>query len=198
MRSIAIVLCLLTATSGSPAFADGIRDARRPESESPSRGRRARVTDIDRVLRLAQTPADPASQTGDVEARIADLETRLGTISTRGPRAATIAGGVMTGVGAGVAVAAGVICAAASAGSSTECRVGNAVGLAAGGAVLAIAGVVTLVTGRSKLRKRTQEREVIQREIDSLKRPDISRAMPSIGFGMGQGAQPGVVLGWRY
>lgn len=178
MRSFVFLLCLAIASNGSPVLAGEIRSAERPF--------------------LAQAPGDEASQVGDVEARIAALESQRAEISTRGPRAAVITGSVLTGVGAGVAVVAGIACAAAAGGTSTQCKVENAVGLVAGGAVVAIAGLITLFRGRAKLRERNQQREVLDQEIDTLQKQRAEKKRPSVGIGMGRGNVPALVVGFQF
>lgn len=198
MRSLSILLSLAISMSGSPALAEGVPSA--PSAGSPA------LQDVDRFMArvygeesiLARSAEDDASQVGDVEARIAALKNERDAISTRGPRAATITGAVLTGVGFGVAGIAGIICAAAAAGSSTQCKVENAAGIAGGGVVVGIAGVITLLSGRARLKERNQQREVLEQEIRSLEGQRAERLIPTIGYGIGGKSDPGVVLGWRF
>ncbi|MBY0400837.1 phage holin family protein [Myxococcota bacterium] len=200
MRPLVVLLCIAIASTGRPALAEG--EASPPSIAPTPRAMRSAdpfgtpESEAGRVV--AQVPTDDASRVGEVEARIAALESQRDAISTRGPRAAVITGSVMTGVGAGLAAVAGILCAAAAAGSSTRCRVENAAGIAGGGAAVAIAGIITLVSGRSRLKQRNQEREVFQKQIDSLKRTRAALPLPNIGFTAGRGSDPGLVLGWRF
>ncbi len=198
MRSLSISLSLAISMTGYPAQAEGVRTSQPTELPASQRIERFAARGYGERPMFAQAAEDEASQVGDIEARIAALESQRDAISTRGPRAAMITGGVLTGVGFGVATLAGVLCAAAAAGSSTQCKTDNAIGIAAGGGVIGIAGLITLFTGRSKLRERNQEREALEHEIQSLESQRAKSAMPTVGFGIGQDQDPGLVLGWRF
>ncbi len=194
MRSLSISLSLAISMTGYPAQAEGVRTSQPTELPASQPIERLMARGYGERPMFAQAAEDEASQIGDIEA----LESQRDAISTRGPRAAMITGGVLTGVGFGVATLAGVLCAAAAAGSSTQCKTDNAIGIAAGGGVIGIAGLITLFTGRSKLRERNQEREALEHEIQSLESQRAKSAMPTVGFGIGQDQDPGLVLGWRF
>lgn len=207
MRTLSIFLCLAVSLFGSPALAEGT-GSHSASQDSPSRPRSglpiagstegfAAYTDASGPM-LALALEDEAMQIGEIEARIAELESRRAAIGTRGPRAAVVTGAVMTGVGFGIAALAGILCAAASSGSSTTCNGDNAAGLAAGGGAVGVIGIVTLVTGSAKLRERKREREELEREIESLKRREAERSLPSLSFGIGSDRSPGLVLGWQF
>ena len=104
----------------------------------------------------------------------------------------------MLGTGLGVAALAGILCAAAYSGTSTQCKVDNAIGIAAGGGVVAIAGLVTWLTGRKKLRERNTARDALSREIQTLQQQRKTSSMPGIGFAVGRNHAPGLVLGWQF
>ncbi len=144
---------------------------------------------------LAQAADDEASQVGDIEARIAVLASQRDAISTRGPLAAMITGGVLTGVGFGLATAGGLICTFGLGACTPE-----SIGITAGFGAVGIAGLVTFFTGHAKLHKRNREREALEREIQSLESQRAERMIPTVGFGIGIGRKydPGVVLGWRF
>lgn len=207
MRTLSIFLCLAISLFGSPALAEGSAShstsqdsLSRPHSGLPIEERADGFAAYAYASgpMLAQAPEDEAMQIGGIEARIAELESRRAAIGTRGPRAAVVTGAVMTGVGLGIAAFAGILCAAASSGSSTTCNGDNAAGLAAGGGAVGVIGIVTLVTGSAKLRERKREREALEREIESLKRREAESALPSVSFGIGNDRSPGLVLGWRF
>lgn len=190
MRGLSILLSFAIAFLGGPVFAET------PTSASPSPA--AAIEEADPSEEPASAPVDDATRPDSLEARIAELEARRAAISTRGPRAATITGTAMMGGGLGIAAVAGILCAAASSGSSTQCRVDNAIGIAAGGGVIAIAGLVTWLTGRKKLRERNAARETLGREIETLERQRKTSAMPGLGFAVGSNQAPGLVLGWQF
>lgn len=118
-------------------------------------------------------------------------------MSTSGPRAATIAGGVLLGIGAVVAIAAGLGCASANSGSGTECRTDRATGIAIGGGAVAAVGLTTLIAGASTLSKRQAKIRDLDLEINRLKherRRLISPPTARFRFG----DENSLTLSWTY
>lgn len=189
MRPWAILLSLSIAFGSTPVMADEVIRAATPAMTLPHsvanpsalgerfEGRgfaRPGGAGLERLLAQGDVSPDPeegrADRDGDrrIDAQIAALRIERAGIMTRGPRTAAIVGGVLTGVGVVVGATVGLACASANSGSDTTCRADRATGLGVAAGVIAIGGVVTLVTGLQKLRARNARRRAIDREILDL------------------------------
>lgn len=179
MRLIAVYLACSFFLYGTPVLADQTRRDAAANSESLNR--------LDGSLPWSPSPlerflaqnspsemSEASSRRSTLDAQIAELQRERSEISTRGPRAAAIIGGVMTGVGGLVAVSAGLACASAERNSSTDCDTSNAEILYISGGGLAAIGLVTLISGATTLSRRNASRRKIDQKIQTLHRERAS------------------------
>ncbi len=132
-----------------------------------------------------------------IDREIAELEQDLSRIETRGPRIASIVGGALTAAGVVVGATAGLACAAADAGSSTRCNTTNATALGIGGGIMALAGLITLVSGKATLSRRRRERSRIEQEIENLKR-ERSAVWETLDARLQLGRTTSLSLSWTF
>lgn len=152
------------------------------------------------LLLITGTPIEARAESSDdeLDRRIAELRTRREAIDVRTPRAWKIAGGVITGAGLGLAVSAGAVCAAASAGSTTECRRDNAALLAGIGGGIAAIGLTALISSAYVLSGRRAEVREIDRSIMDLRRTEARRDRVRFGIGPTLGDIRGIAVAFVY
>jgi hypothetical protein len=150
------------------------------------------------ILSQARTDDEAArNELSALDARIRDAQLERSRVSTRGPRAAIITGGVLTGVGAGTVVAAVLACASAGSQSGTECRTDRRDTISiVGGAVTGI-GLVTLFSGLSAMSKRRQRVREIEQEIRTLQDERESR-ISDFEARMSFGESTTLTLSWKF
>jgi len=129
--------------------------------------------------------------------RLSELRLRRSEVNLQPSRRATLAGGILLGVGIVVAGLAGAACAAANSGSGTECREDRATGIAVGGGVLAGVGLVTLIAGLSGSAKRQKEVDEYDRKIKSLIR-ERKQGASKIDARLSLGEEKKLTLSWRF
>jgi len=122
----------------------------------------------------------------ELDERISDLEYERDQISTRGPRGAAIAGGVILVAGGVVAAAAALACSQADSGSGTRCRKDRAKDIETVGGIVAGLGLVTLIGGLVALGGRRESQREFDRRILELKEqrtalPENFEARVSLG-----------------
>ncbi len=146
----------------------------------------------------AGDPAEPPSLAEqELENRFRELRVQRDAVNVQSPRKARLAGGILLGVGAGIAALAAVACAAANSGSGTECRQDNATALEIGGGTVAGIGLITLIAGISTLGSREDEVREYDREIDTLIRQRKQSASP-VDARLSLGQEKKLTLSWRF
>ena len=146
---------------------------------------------------LPGTRDDAPRSRSAIDREIAWLEQDLSQIETRGPRIARIVGGALTAAGVVVGATAGLACAAADAQSSTRCNTTNATALGIGGGIMALAGIITLVSGTATLNSRRRERNRIEQEIENLKR-ERSAVWETLDARLQLGRTTSLSLSWTF
>ena len=198
-RLLSLVLCFFVASWAEPVLARDVSSASplgpRPWLGDPASG----------ANRLAQAEGEPAADAeagaalpaSDVEARIAELEARRNAIDIQRPRFWTITGGVMTSVGAVIAIVSIVGCLGSST-AGAGCSPEHWAGLGTTAALFTIGGIATLVPNEKKLRERSHERRSLELEIRELRERQEAAAHRS---GLRLGFDPrskAVTVGWVY
>lgn len=146
----------------------------------------------------ARDPAEPLSLAEqDLENRLRALRVQRDAVNVQSPRKARLAGGILLGVGAGIAALAAVACAAANSGSGTECREDNATALEIGGGTVAGIGLITLIAGISTLGSREDEVREYDRKIEALI-GQRKQAAPRIAARLSLGPEKKLTLSWQF
>lgn len=146
----------------------------------------------------ARDPAEPLSLAEqELENRLAELRIQREAVNVSSPRKARLAGGILLGVGAGIAALAAVTCAAANSGSGTECRQDNATAIEIGGGAVAAIGLVTLIAGISTLGKREEEVRDLDEKIKSLNQ-NRRQGITNIDARLSLGEEKKLTLSWRF
>ena len=190
MRLISTLLTILIAFYGAPVLANQEKESDPDDVMGPvevmhlmhsgrttaeSRGGSDRSSawppgPLERLL--VQESFDEMSEDGSsqsrLDAQIAELRRERAKISTGGPRAAVITGAVMTGVGAVVGLSAALVCAAANSDSGTKCNTSNAEIFYISGGALATVGLITLISGITKLNQRRAAQSELDQKIRKL------------------------------
>lgn len=198
-RLLSLVLCFAVSWWGGPAFAGSASiettlDSR-PWLDDRSSAHTPTLASDGELLE--QSTGDSAAASGDVDARIAELEAQRDAIDTRRPRFWTITGSVMTGVGLVIGLTAIIGCLGSSE-AGAGCSPEHWAGLGASAGLLTIGGVATLIPNAKKLREKNRERKTIEEEIRDLQTRREQAASLS-GFRIGfDPKSKALTLGWVY